>query len=49
MADKVPCPICGAASDGGYHIGDTARCSSVRSVTAIVWRGRSSRCLRMGS
>src|SRR2546430_16599603 len=23
MADKVPCPICGAASDGGYHIGDS--------------------------
>ena len=22
MADKVPCPICGAASDGGYHMGD---------------------------
>jgi hypothetical protein len=23
MAHKVPCPICGAASDGGYSIGDS--------------------------
>src|SRR2546426_6445089 len=23
MADKVPCSICGAASDGGHHIGDS--------------------------
>jgi len=23
MADKLPCPICGAASDGGYNIGDS--------------------------
>src|SRR2546427_2927925 len=23
MADKIPCPICGAASNGGYHIGDS--------------------------
>ncbi len=23
MDDKVPCPICGAASDGGYNIGDS--------------------------
>src|SRR5260370_7559866 len=23
MADKVPCPICGTAADGGYHIGDS--------------------------
>ena len=23
MGDKVPCPICDAASDGGYSIGDS--------------------------